>query len=427
MFNLQVNKAKICILGLGYIGLPLFNELSKNFYTLGYDINKKRVLELQKGNDRNNQVKKNDLKNIKENILHTNTERLKSINTFIVTVPTPIFKNKKPNLKMLIESSKFLSKYLSKGNIVIIESTVFPGVVEEICVPIIEKYSKLRYKKDFFCGYSPERINPGDELNTIKKINKIISGTNKSCTKYMSDLYSSFLESKIHVADTIKIAEASKVIENAQRDVNIAFINEITMIFDRMKLDTNKILEAARTKWNFLDFKPGLVGGHCIGVDPYYLSYVSSKSGYNPKIINSGRLINDYMASFICKKINKIINKKEIDIKKANILFLGLTFKENCPDIRNSKVFDIIKYYQKKAKLIHLFDPLLIKEDLDNKFSDLYIKFPKKNFYDLIIISVAHKYFKSLKIKNYLSLCKKKYIIFDVKNILPKKPNIFKL
>ena len=427
MFKLKIKEAKICVIGLGYIGLPLYTELSKNFDTFGYDINKKRISELKKCYDRNNQISKRQLNKIKKNIFFKKNELFKSVNTFIITVPTPIYKNKKPNLGMLIESSKFVGKILSKGSIIIFESTVYPGVVENICVPVLENFSQLKFNRDFFCGYSPERINPGDNLNTIKKVNKIISASDKSCLKYMKSLYGSFLESKIHIADSIKIAEASKVIENAQRDINIAFINEITIIFDKMKLDTNKILKAARTKWNFLDFKPGLVGGHCIGVDPYYLSYVSSKNGYIPKIINSGRQINDHMGKFICKKINRNINKKKINIKNSNILFLGLTFKENCPDIRNSKVFGMIDYYKTKVNKIHISDPLLNKKDLNSNYSKYFIKNPKKNFYDVVIVSVAHKFYKSLVLENFQTFCKKIYIIFDVKNILEDDINVLKL
>ena len=427
MFNLKLKDAKICIIGLGYIGLPLFIELSKKFEVIGYDINKKRVSELLEGVDKNNQIKRNNIKKYKNKIFFKSTIKFNEINTFIVTVPTPIFKNKNPNLKMLSDSSKFISKYISKGNIVIFESTVYPGVVEEVCAPIIEKESSLIFNKDFYCGYSPERINPGDTLNTINKINKIISASNKKCIKYMYGIYSSFLLSKIHIADSIKIAEASKVIENTQRDINIAFINEITILFDKMGIDTNKILRAANTKWNFLDFKPGLVGGHCIGVDPYYLSYAASKLGYNPKIINSGRQINDYMGKFVCKKINQTLLKKQIVLKKTKILFFGLTFKENCPDIRNSKVFDIIDYYYSKTNEIYLFDPLLKKNDLQKKYASKFITKFKKNYYDVIVISVAHKYFKKLKYNEYLSLCKKNHIIFDIKNILFKYPDVFRL
>jgi UDP-N-acetyl-D-galactosamine dehydrogenase len=410
-------KDKICIIGLGYVGLPLSTLFSSKYDVIGYDIDKKRISDLEDYYDKTNEVNRIDLKKALNSSLKltSNLNEIVNCNIYIITVPTPIFENKKPNLNYLISATSTVAKVLRKGDIVVYESTVFPGCTEEVCVPILSDESKLSYNKDFFCGYSPERVNPGDKVHRIENIKKIVSGSNLKTLKTISKLYSSIVKAGVYEAKSIKIAEAAKVIENSQRDINIAFVNELAMIFDKMDIDTNDVLEAASTKWNFLNFKPGLVGGHCIGVDPYYLSSKSIELGYNPEIILGGRKINDYIPKHIANKINDILSPEE---KSANnILILGGTFKENCPDFRNSKVIDLRNFLIEFGYDVDVYDPLIEKNDFLNEFNFNIIDTPS-DLYDAIILAVAHEDFKSLDINSLKSSSSS--IIFDIKGFLPR-------
>lgn len=422
------NDIKLVIIGLGYVGLPLAAEFAKKRFVIGYDLKKKRIIELKKGNDRTLEVSSKKLLNLKSLKLTSNKSDISDANCYIIAVPTPVNKKNKPDLRMILSATKLVGRYLKRGDIVIYESTVFPGCTEEICVPILEKISKLKYNKEFFCGYSPERVNPGDKKHTITKIKKIISGSTTKVTKKINKLYLEIITAGTHVASSIKVAEAAKVIENTQRDLNIAFINELSIIFNKMKIETNEVLEAASTKWNFLNFKPGLVGGHCIGVDPYYLEYKSNQIGYRPKIISAGRKLNDKMPDYVFSELKKKMNEKLIKLNNANILVMGVTFKENCKDLRNAGVKNIItKLKKNKCKKLDIYDPWADKNEVKKIYNIFPIIKLKKKYYDAIIIAVAHKEFFSIK-KNYLlSLVKKKNIIFDLKNIFSKKISDFRL
>ena len=393
---MKIKSFKIGVIGLGYVGLPIANEFSKKFTTYAYDKSKKRILELKKYFDRNMQLSFNELKKNKINLCD-NLKSLSAANIFIITVPTPINKKNIPDLSLIISATKELSKILKKGDIVVYESTVYPGLTNEICVPILEKNSKLKYNFDFFCGYSPERINPGDKSKNLKNINKIVSGSNKYALKIIYEIYRKIIKAKVIKTSSIEVAEAAKVIENTQRDLNIGLINELSQIFNKLNIDTEEVLKAAASKWNFNYFTPGLVGGHCIGVDPYYLTYKSKKLGYNPSIILAGRKVNDNMSKYVADKA--ILSLKKITTKK-NILIMGCTFKENCPDIRNSKVFDVIKHLKKKDKSLklHIFDPNADKNEVYSEYKIKLINKPKKKYYDLIILAVSHQIFKN---KNY--------------------------
>ena len=411
----QDKKNILGIIGLGYVGLPLAYEFSKYFKVVGFDINKNRVKELKKNFDENNEFTFQKLKNSK--VKYTfNPNDLNICNIFIVTVPTPILKNKNPDLKPLINSSSLVAKYLKKNSIVIYESTVFPGCTEEVCVPILNKYSGLKYNVDYFCGYSPERINFGDKKHTLTTIKKITSGSNLKTANIVNKLYSKIISAGTYKAKNIKVAETAKAIENTQRDLNIALVNEFAMIFDKLNIKTKDVLNAALTKWNFLDFKPGLVGGHCIGVDPYYLTYKSKKIGYNPKLILRGREINDEIPKYISNKISRKIKKN------SRILFLGATFKSNIPDYRNSKAISLYKLLIKKNK-VDIFDPLI---DAAKFFKDEKIKMIKKikkNYYDIVIISVQHNKIKKMGIKKIFSFGKKNFLFFDIFDLFQSKIN----
>ena len=416
--NFKVNK--ICIIGLGYVGLPLLIEFSKYHKVIGFDTDIQRVMELRNFFDRNNEFKKSELKKIKNIEFTSDTKILDNCNIYIVTVPTPVKKNKSPDLNPLIQSSKLIGKFLKKKDIVIYESTVFPGCTEEVCVPILEKYSKLTYNKDFFCGYSPERINFGDKKYKLTNIKKVTSGSNAKISNIIDKLYSKIIKVGTYKAESIIIAEAAKVIENTQRDLNIAFINELSIIFDKLKINTSKVLKAAGSKWNFLNFKPGLVGGHCIGVDPYYLTYKSKKVGYNPKLILSGRSINDEMPKFIFNKIKKLLKKKN------KVLFLGASFKENIPDFRNSKSLSLFKLIKKNYQS-DLVDPL-IDAELFFKLEKLRIskKISNKK-YDAVIVAVKHDKIKDFGLKKIMDVSKKNLILIDLFNLFNSKYNKFEL
>ena len=410
-------KNKICIVGLGYVGLPLSTLFSSKYEVIGYDIDKKRISDLQNYFDKTKEVDSVDLKKALNSSLKltSNLDEIIDCNIYIITVPTPIFENKKPNLDHLISATSKVAKVLKKGDTVIYESTVFPGCTEDICVPILSNESTLTYNKDFFCGYSPERVNPGDKVHRIENIKKIVSGSNLKTLKNISNLYSSIVKAGVYEAKSIKIAEAAKVIENSQRDINIAFVNELAMIFDKMGIDTNDVLEAASTKWNFLNFKPGLVGGHCIGVDPYYLSAKSIDLGYNPEIILGGRKINDYIPIHVAKKIDSLMSSRKNSGNK--ILILGGTFKENCPDYRNSKVLDLRIALIDLDYKVDVYDPLIDKDDFKKEFNINLVKTLSKS-YDVIVLAVAHKEFRLLNINSLKR--NDSSIIFDLKDFLPR-------
>ncbi|MDC0563057.1 nucleotide sugar dehydrogenase [Candidatus Pelagibacter ubique] len=408
-----MKKNKITIVGLGYTGLPLLIEFyKKNYLVNGFDRDIEKIKRLKKALDLTKEVKKGDLKYLSEINLVSNINDIKDNDIFILAVPTPINKNNKPDLRCLIDASKSVAKILKKKNIVVYESTVYPGCTEEICVPILEKYSGLKYNKDFFCGYSPERINPGDKKRGITNVVKVTSGSDISSSKKIDKLYKSIVTAGTHMAPNIKTAEAAKVIENIQRDLNIAFVNELAMLFGKLKINTADVLKAAETKWNFHSYKPGLVGGHCISVDPYYLTYKAKKVNYNPRIILSGRKINNSVSKYITESINKKLIKK-----KNNILVLGFAFKENCPDFRNTKVVDLVNYL--KNNMIDIYDPVInlpeVKKYHNFKFLEEIDKFKK---YDVIIIAVAHDNFKDYLKKNINKNLNKNGFIYDIKSVI---------
>ena len=408
----------ICIIGLGYVGLPLSLAFSqKGLKVIGYDSSLKRINELKKSKDINGEFSKEELMSL-ENILFTNkTSDIDIANIYIITVPTPINKAKNPNLKPLLKASKTVGRSLSKNDIVIYESTVYPGCTEEECVPVLEFNSKMIFNKDFFCGYSPERINPGDKKRKLKDIVKVTSGSNSETAKKIDKLYKNIIEAGTHLAPSIKVAEASKIIENVQRDVNISLMNELAIIFNKMEIDTTDVLKASSTKWNFLNFKPGLVGGHCIGVDPYYLAYKAKQFGYTPNVILSGRKVNNKMGKHIAETINNLIVNNNKKPQNCNALILGVTFKENCSDIRNSRVFSLHKSLIKLKIKVDLFDPHAINEEVVKSFKiKLIEKINQK--YDVIILAVAHDEFLKMDLVNFK---KSNGIIYDVKSILDKK------
>ena len=423
-----MGKNKIGIIGLGYVGLPLAIEFSKKNKVVGFDIDKIRVSELSKIIDKTNEANLEDLrKAIEGTSTHKNTglffssnvSDLKVCNIYIITVPTPITKFKSPDLNPLLMASEMIGGIIKTGDIVIYESTVYPGCTEEDCVPVLEKCSGLKFNKDFFCGYSPERINPGDKINTLTKIVKVTSGSTPEIAERIDKLYASIIEAGTHKAPSIKVAEASKSIENAQRDVNISFVNELALIFDRIGIDTNDVLEAAGTKWNFLKYKPGLVGGHCIGVDPYYLAHKAESLGYHPQVILSGRRVNDNMGMFVANKVIKLMIQKGIIIKGAKSLILGFTFKENCPDIRNTRVIDIYTELSQFGLHVDIHDPLANKEEVKNQYNVILNNDINILDYDSIIIAVSHNEFRDLDFKNLKS--NKNTIIFDTKGFLDKE------
>lgn len=409
-----MSQYKISIIGLGYVGLPLAVEFGKKYPTIGFDINAERIKELREGYDRTLEVEPENLK-LSTHLGFTNLlDEIGDANVYIVTVPTPIDKNRRPDLTPLIKASETVGKVLKKGDIVVYESTVYPGCTEDDCVPVLEKFSGLKFNIDFFCGYSPERINPGDKVHTVTKIRKITSGSTPEVAKKVDELYASIITAGTYMAPAIKVAEAAKVIENCQRDINIAFVNELSLIFDKMNIDTLSVLEAAGTKWNFLPFRPGLVGGHCIGVDPYYLTHKAEEFGYHSQVILSGRKINDNMGAFVANKVVKLMIKKGLPINGSKVLVLGMTFKENCPDIRNSKVIDIITELKEFGIEVEVFDPMADAHEVAEEYG---ITLAQKvgNNYDAIILAVSHEEFKSL---NLSSIKKPNGVLYDVKSIL---------
>ena len=413
-------KNNISVIGLGYVGLPLATEFAKQYKVVGFDIDKSRIKELKEGKDKTGEIDlvafskvlkaKNGLQ------LTANPKDIADSNIYIITVPTPISNNKQPDLSHLLSATKMVAKVLKRGDMVIYESTVYPGCTEEDCVPVLEKISTLVYNKDFFCGYSPERISPGDKVNTLTKIKKVTSGSNPQAAKKVDDLYKSIIKAGTYLAPSIKVAEASKAIENAQRDLNISFVNELAFIFDKMNIDTHEVLEAAKTKWNFLPFSPGLVGGHCISVDPYYLAFKSEKLGYKPSVILSGRNVNDKMGKFVASKVINLMRLKGIEIKVANILILGITFKENCPDIRNTKIVDVYNEFISFGANVDVFDAVANKEQVKKELQIDLIKDYSVKQYSAIILAVAHTDFKVIDFKK---LQNSKTVIFDAKSFIP--------
>lgn len=405
---------KIGIIGLGYVGLPLAVEFGKIIPVVGFDINTDRIAELKNGHDRTLEVDSVELTSSKNLSFSSNPIELQDVNHFIVTVPTPVDIYKKPDLTPLIKASQTVGKVLKKGDIVIYESTVYPGCTEEDCVPVLEKFSGLKFNIDFFCGYSPERINPGDKQHRLPNIKKVTSGSTPEIAERVDQLYKKIIVAGTHKASSIKVAEAAKVIENSQRDINIAFVNELALIFERMGIDTHEVLEAAGTKWNFLPYKPGLVGGHCIGVDPYYLTYKADSLGYYPQVILAGRRINDNMGIHIANRVIKLMTQHDLPIKNAKILVLGITFKENCPDIRNSRAIDVIRELQSFGAQVEVYDPHASTEEVEHEYGlSLISKLDKK--YSAIVLAVSHQEFKNL---DWKIVRNDKTIVYDVKGFL---------
>jgi UDP-N-acetyl-D-galactosamine dehydrogenase len=405
---------KIGIIGLGYVGLPLAAEFGKVMKVVGFDINKERIEELKKGFDRTREVEPDELKASTGLSFSSDKADLQNLTYFIVTVPTPVDESKKPDLRPLISASKTVGSVLKKGDIVIYESTVYPGCTEEVCVPVLEEVSGLKFNKDFFAGYSPERINPGDKLHRVTTIKKVTSGSTPEVADKVDDLYRQIITAGTHKASSIKVAEAAKVIENSQRDINIAFVNELALIFDRIGIDTHEVLEAAGTKWNFLPFKPGLVGGHCIGVDPYYLTHKAESLGYHSQVILAGRKINDNMGIYIANCVIKLMAKQDIAINKANVLVLGVTFKENCPDIRNSRVVDVIAELKSYGTKVDIYDPHADAGEVEHEYGLATVPALNRK-YDAIVLAVGHQEFRDLE---WNSIKHEKTIVYDVKGFL---------
>lgn len=416
-FESSLDQVRLAIIGLGYVGLPLAVEFSKKYNVIGFDVNQKRVVDLNKGDDHTQEVNKADLQNSLKNglVFTTEIKDLENCNTYIVTVPTPIDSFKLPDLSFLRNASEMIGAIMKSGDLVIYESTVYPGCTEEECVPVLEQNSGLKFNQDFFVGYSPERINPGDKIRTLPQIKKVTSGSTPDVANRVDDLYRSIISAGTHKAPSIKVAEASKAIENAQRDVNISFVNELALIFDRLGIDTNDVIEAAGTKWNFLKYKPGLVGGHCIGVDPYYLTYKAQSVGYHPQVILSGRRVNDNMGSFIANKAIKMMIQKDIPVKSSKALILGVTFKENCPDIRNTKVVDIYTELNSYGLQVDIYDPWADIEEVKKEYNIDCKNSLNSSKYGLIILAVAHNEFLHMDLK---SILEDKGIIFDSKSCL---------
>ena len=407
----------VAVIGLGYVGLPLAVELGKHYDVVGFDINSKRVKELQAGFDRTGEASSEQIQSSKGIRFSDTLDAIASCNFYIVTVPTPIDQFKAPDLKPLLKASAMLGSILKKGDIVVYESTVYPGCTEEDCVPVLENTSGLQFNKDFFCGYSPERINPGDKINTLSKIKKVTSGSTPDVAKKINDVYASIITAGTFMASSIRVAEASKAIENAQRDVNISFVNELALIFDRMGIDTQEVLAAASTKWNFLPYKPGLVGGHCIGVDPYYLAHKAQALGYHPQVILSGRRVNDTMGLFIANKTVKLMIQKGIAVKGAKALVLGITFKENCPDIRNTRVVDIIDELKQFGMQLDVYDPHANADEVEEEYN-ITLCNELANNYNALIVCVAHQEFKELQFNKLLAA---NAVVFDTKAIWNKE------
>jgi len=414
-------KNKIALIGLGYVGLPLAVEFGKKFETIGFDISEIRVQELKEGKDSTLEVESEDIIQATMLSYTTNPGDIRDCNTYIVTVPTPIDKHKRPDLTPLCKASESIGKLLKISDIVIYESTVYPGATEEVCVPILELQSGLKFNQDFYCGYSPERINPGDKEHRVTTIKKVTSGSTPEIADKVDALYQTIITAGTHKASSIKVAEAAKVIENTQRDINIALINELALIFNKLNIDTEEVLKAAGSKWNFLPFRPGLVGGHCIGVDPYYLTHKATEVGYHPEIILAGRRLNDHIGNYVAKQVTKLMNNKRIHVVDANILIMGLTFKENCPDLRNTRVVDLINEFQNFNCNVDVYDPWIDKVEAKREYDIMPIDTPTEGKYDAIILAVAHDEFKEMGTSGLRKFAKANSVLYDIKYILPKE------
>ncbi len=410
-----LRRTKIAVIGLGYVGLPLAVEFGKKYSTIGFDIDPRRIRELHLGQDSTLESSAEELASARKLKFTTDPQKLSGCRVFIVTVPTPIDRYKRPDLRPLISASQTIGKILRKGVVVIYESTVFPGCTEEVCVPVLERESGLRFNRDFYCGYSPERINPGDREHRLPTIRKITSGSTPQTADLVDALYSSIVTAGTHRARSIRVAEAAKVIENTQRDVNIALINELALIFNRLGIDTEEVLQAASTKWNFLPFRPGLVGGHCIGVDPYYLTHKAQEIGYHPEMILAGRRINDNMGSYVAQRVIKAMTELRILVAGAKILVMGLAFKENCPDLRNSRVVDIVRELESFDADVDVYDPWVNADSAKLEYGIAPVKRLKEKAYDAVVIAVAHSLFRELGIRKIRSLGKATHLLFDVK------------
>jgi len=415
-----MSEHTIAIIGLGYVGLPLAVEFGKHVSTIGFDINAARIDELQSGKDSTLECSPEELQSAKQLRYTSSLDDIRPANIYIVTVPTPIDDHKRPDLTPLLSASHSVGKVLKKGDIVIYESTVYPGATEEDCVPILERESGLRFNQDFFAGYSPERINPGDKEHRVTTIKKVTSGSTPETAETVDQLYRSIITAGTHKASSIRVAEAAKVIENTQRDLNIALINELSIIFNKLGIDTLEVLEAAGTKWNFLPFRPGLVGGHCIGVDPYYLTHKAEQIGYNPQVILAGRRINDNMGGYVAGRVVKLMTRKRIHVVDSRILILGLTFKENCPDLRNTRVTDIIRELRTYNARVDVYDPWVDPREAQHEYGISPIAQPAEGEYDAVILAVAHHQFRELGETGIRKFCKSESVLFDVKQVLPK-------
>jgi len=416
---LNLRKCRLGIVGLGYVGLPLAVEFGKHFDTVGFDVKRNRIAELEAGKDSTLETTRAELKAATRLSFTSDLADMKRCRVFIVTVPTPIDEYKRPDLTPLVKASESVGKVLKKGDVVVYESTVYPGCTEEVCVPILERESGLKFNQDFFCGYSPERINPGDKEHRLTTIKKITSGSTPEVADFVDKLYSSIIRAGTHRASSIKVAEAAKVIENTQRDVNIALINELALIFNRLGIDTEEVLKAAGSKWNFLKFTPGLVGGHCIGVDPYYLTHKAQEIGYHPEMILAGRRLNDNMALYVAQEISKLMGQKKIHVNGARALVLGITFKENCPDIRNSKVVDVVRELQKYGAKVDIYDPWADAAECKHEYGLRPVRTLSPRTYDVAVIAVSHREFAELGADGVRKLCKKNHVVYDIKHVFP--------
>lgn len=423
---MDINNSRIAVIGLGYVGLPLLVAFGKKFPAVGFDIQKTRIRQLVDGIDKTNEMSPEELAAVDVTYTADVTD-LSACNVFIVTVPTPIDRQNRPDLGPLRSASELVGSVLKKGDVVIYESTVYPGATEEVCVPILEKKSGLAFNQDFFAGYSPERINPGDKQHRIETIVKVTSGSNPQTARFVDELYQAIIEAGTHNVSSIKVAEAAKVIENTQRDLNIALINELCIIFEKLGIDTEEVLKAAGSKWNFLPFRPGLVGGHCISVDPYYLTHKSQEIGYHPEIILAGRRINDGMGTYIAERVIKLLTRKRIHVVDSKILVMGLTFKENCPDLRNTRVVDVIRSLQEFNVDIDVYDPWVAREEAMAEYGIGVIDSPSVGTYDAVLITVAHDKFRDMGLETIRSHCKPDHVIFDVKYLFPCNAGLHRL
>ena len=423
---MDINNSKIAVIGLGYVGLPLLVAFGKKFPCVGFDIQESRIRQLTDGIDKTNEMTPEELSAV-DVVYTSDPAALTDCNVFIVTVPTPIDQQNRPDLGPLQSASKLVGSVLNEGDVVIYESTVYPGATEEVCVPILEQVSGLRFNHQFFAGYSPERINPGDKQHRIETIVKVTSGSTPEITQFVDQLYSAIIEAGTHNVSSIKVAEAAKVIENTQRDLNIALINELCIIFEKLGIDTEEVLKAAGSKWNFLPFRPGLVGGHCISVDPYYLTHKSQEIGYHPEVILAGRRINDGMGTYIAERIVKLLTRKRIHVVDSRILVMGLTFKENCPDLRNTRVVDVIEDLKDFNTRIDVYDPWVSNEEAEEEYGISLIDEPQPGSYDAVLLAVAHDQFRDMGLDKIKSLCKPDHVIFDVKYLFPYEAGLSRL